>query len=122
MPGAFWRSAPWPGTVPRGWHGHYRPGGALISLDREPFDLVFLDADKSGYVEYLELSLQLSHPGTVILADNVIRHGRVMEPQPPDTADAGARAYNYAIARHPRLESLVLPSFAAASTGWPFPS
>ena len=81
----------------------------LIRGGAEPFDLVFLDADKSGYVEYLELSLQLSHPGTVILADNVIRHGRVMEPEPPDAADAGARAYNYAIAQHPLLESLVLP-------------
>ena len=45
----------------------------------------------------------------MILADNVIRHGRVMEPEPPDAADAGARAYNYAIAQHPLLESLVLP-------------
>jgi caffeoyl-CoA O-methyltransferase len=81
----------------------------LIRAGAEPFDLVFLDADKSGYVEYLELALQLSHAGTVILADNVIRHGRVMEEAPADTADAGARAYNQAIAQHPRLESLVLP-------------
>jgi predicted O-methyltransferase YrrM len=81
----------------------------LIRAGAEPFDLVFLDADKSGYVEYLDLALQLSHPGTVILADNVIRHGRVMDPEPPDAADAGARAYNQAIAQHPRLESLVLP-------------
>jgi predicted O-methyltransferase YrrM len=81
----------------------------LIRRGAEPFDLVFVDADKSGYVEYLELALQLSHPGTVILADNVIRHGCVMETEPPDAADAGARAYNQAIAQHARLESLVLP-------------
>jgi predicted O-methyltransferase YrrM len=81
----------------------------LIRGGAEPFDLVFLDADKAGYVEYLDLALQLSHPGTVILADNVIRHGSVMETEPPDAADAGARAYNQAIAQHPRLESLVLP-------------
>jgi predicted O-methyltransferase YrrM len=81
----------------------------LIRAAAPPFDLVFLDADKTGYVEYLELALQLSRPGTVILADNVIRSGRVMAPDPPDPFDRGARAYNFAIANHPRLESLVLP-------------
>jgi predicted O-methyltransferase YrrM len=81
----------------------------LIRDAAPPFDLVFLDADKTGYVEYLELALQLSRPGTVILADNVIRGGRVMASDPPDSFDRGARAYNFAIANHPRLESLVLP-------------
>jgi caffeoyl-CoA O-methyltransferase len=81
----------------------------LIRLSSEPFDLIFIDADKAGYVEYLELSLQLSRPGTVILADNVIRQGLVLDENPPDAADRGARAYNDAIARHPRLDSLVLP-------------
>jgi predicted O-methyltransferase YrrM len=92
-----------------------RVGNAADSLREmvrghgETFDLIFIDADKAGYVEYLDLALEVSHAGTVILADNVIRHGRVMDPHPPDPADAGARAYNEAIARHPRLESLVLP-------------
>lgn len=81
----------------------------LIHAGAEPFDVIFIDADKAGYVEYLDLSLQLSRPGTIILADNVIRNGLVMAENPPDTADRGARAYNEAIARHPRLESLVLP-------------
>ena len=71
--------------------------------------MIFIDADKAGYVVYLDLSLQLSRPGTIILADNVIRHGLVLNENPPDAADHGARAYNDAIARHPRLESLVLP-------------
>jgi predicted O-methyltransferase YrrM len=81
----------------------------LIRLGVEPFDAIFIDADKAGYVEYLDLSLQLSRPGTIILADNVIRHGLVMDEDPPDAADRGARDYNEAIARHPRLESLILP-------------
>ncbi len=81
----------------------------LIRSGAEPFDLIFIDADKAGYVEYLELSLELSRAGTLILADNVIRHGLVMDHDPPDAADRGARDYNEAIARHPRLESLVLP-------------
>jgi caffeoyl-CoA O-methyltransferase len=81
----------------------------LIRRGTEPFDLIFIDADKTGYVEYLELALQLSRSGTVVLADNVIRNGNVIERDPPDVADRGARAYNLAIAGHPRLESVILP-------------
>lgn len=81
----------------------------LIRAGTAPFDLIFLDANKSGYVEYLELAMQLSRRGTLILADNVIRHGLVLEPAPVDANDAGAKAYNEAIAHHPRLESLILP-------------
>lgn len=81
----------------------------LIGAGGEPFDVIFIDADKAGYVEYLELAVQLSRPGTLILADNVIRHGLVLAANPPDAADRGARRYNEAIASHPRLESLVLP-------------
>lgn len=81
----------------------------LVRDGVEPFDLIFIDADKPGYVEYLDLSLQLSRPGTVILADNVIRHGVVLDENAPEAIDQGARAYNEAIARHQRLESLILP-------------
>ncbi len=55
----------------------------LIRAATAPFDLIFLDADKSGYVEYLNLALELSRPGTLILADNVIRHGLVLDSHPP---------------------------------------
>lgn len=82
----------------------------LIRAGTEPFGLIFIDADKASYVEYLNLSLELSRPGTVILADNVIRHGLVLDENASDATDLGARAYNQAIARHPRLESLVLPT------------
>jgi len=81
----------------------------LIRSDAAPFDLIFIDANKSGYVEYLELALELSRPGTLILADNVIRHGQVLDDNPADPNDAGVKAYNERIARHPRLESLILP-------------
>jgi len=81
----------------------------LIRSGAAPFDLIFIDADKAGYVEYLNYALELSHPGTLILADNVIRHGAVIESSPADANDRGAKAYNEAIARHPRLESLILP-------------
>jgi predicted O-methyltransferase YrrM len=82
---------------------------SMIASGEPPFDVVFIDADKMGYVEYLTLALQLSHPGTVILADNLIRNGLVLEQHPSDQNAQGARAFNAALASHPRLESLVVP-------------
>lgn len=84
---------------------------AMIESREAPFDLIFVDADKSGYVKYLELSLQLARKGTVILADNIIRNGAVMNAIPEDPNDKGAREYNAAVAAHPQLESLALPMF-----------
>jgi predicted O-methyltransferase YrrM len=81
----------------------------MIDQHETPFDLIFIDADKAGYVEYLDLSLQLARPGTVILADNLIRNGRVMDERPPDDSSRGAQAYNRALAANQRLESIILP-------------
>jgi predicted O-methyltransferase YrrM len=89
----------------------------LIREGAAPFDVIFIDADKAGYVEYLNLCLQLSRPGTLILADNVIRNGIVMEESPSDIHDRGAKAYNEAVARDPRLESVVLPIVRARIDG-----
>ena len=82
---------------------------ALIDQHEAPFDLIFIDADKAGYVEYLDLALQLAHVGTVILADNLIRNGRVFDEQPRDESARGAKAYNESIAARPELESIILP-------------
>jgi predicted O-methyltransferase YrrM len=82
---------------------------AMAEGGEAPFDLVFIDADKPSYSAYLELALPLSRPGTVILADNVIRHGAVLDDRSVDENAIGARRYNRAIAEHPRLESIVLP-------------
>jgi caffeoyl-CoA O-methyltransferase len=92
-----------------------RVGDAVASLRQmiesreEPFDVVFIDADKPRYVEYLDLSLQLCRSGSIILGDNLIREGLVLDPATTDESARGARAFNQAIASHPRLESLVLP-------------
>ena len=81
----------------------------MIDRHEAPFDLIFIDADKASYVAYLDLALQLSHAGTVILADNLIRHGRVMAEQPADEAARGAKAFNDALAANQRLDSIILP-------------
>ena len=51
----------------------------LVADGVEPFDMIFLDADKKSYPAYLNLSLQLSRPGTLIVGDNVIRGGRIAD-------------------------------------------
>ena len=84
---------------------------AMLEASEPPFDFIFLDADKTGYVKYLELTLQLSRPGTVIIADNIIRNGAVLDDSPTEDYDRGSKAYNAAVAAHPRLESIALPMF-----------
>ena len=81
----------------------------MIAAKEGTFDLVFIDADKVSYTEYLELSLKLSRVGTVILADNLIRNGRVMEETPLDEPARAVRLFNVALAAHPRLDSIILP-------------
>jgi caffeoyl-CoA O-methyltransferase len=81
----------------------------MIVQGEAAFDLIFIDADKSGYVEYLDLALRLSRAGTVILADNLIRNGRVLDRQPGDESARGAKAYNDALATNLRLEPIILP-------------
>jgi predicted O-methyltransferase YrrM len=52
---------------------------SMIAADTEPFDLVFIDADKERSLEYFEAALALSHPGTLIIVDNVVRNGAVVD-------------------------------------------
>ena len=79
----------------------------LVENDEGPFDVVFIDADKEGYPEYLEWALRLSRPGSLILGDNTIRGGSILDPQ-----DGSARAtqeFNERMARDPRLSAILLP-------------
>ncbi len=91
-----------------------RVGPALETLpglaDEAPFDLVFIDADKANYPRYLEWALEYSHPGTVILGDNVEMGGRLLDPERQGNPDIqGMRGFLEMLSSHPRLESTVLP-------------
>lgn len=96
-----------------------REGPALDSLrvlaanGVAPFDLIFIDADKSGYPEYLEWSLKLSRPGTAIVADNVVRDGEVIEPDSPDPNIRGVRRFTELVAAEPHLSATVLQTVAS---------
>lgn len=91
-----------------------RIGPALESLAQlhaehaEPFDLIFLDADKRSYPDYLTAALKLSRPGTLILADNVIRDGEVIDPASPDPDVHGVRRFLQMLGEDPRLSSTAL--------------
>jgi len=80
---------------------------SMVENDDEPFDLVFIDADKEGYPEYLDWSLRLSRSGTLILADNTVRGGSVLDPQ--DGSARATREFNERVARAPGLSGIVLP-------------
>jgi predicted O-methyltransferase YrrM len=83
----------------------------LASADAErrgPFDLIFIDADKQGYPEYLTWALKLSRPGTVIVADNVARQGKVIDAKTKDPLIQGVRRFAEMVAAEPRLCATVL--------------
>jgi predicted O-methyltransferase YrrM len=82
----------------------------------EPFDLIFLDADKKSYPEYLRLSLQLSRPGTLIVGDNVIRRGRIADLASTDPDVIGLHEFFRLLATDPRLDSTAVQT--VGSKGW----
>jgi len=91
-----------------------RVGPALASLPvlkaegDGPFDLIFIDADKENNPQYLEWALKLSRPGTVIVVDNVARHGTVIEAKSAAPDIRGTRRCLEMMAAHPRLSAVAL--------------
>lgn len=85
-------------------------GIALDTLERlrGPYDLAFLDADKSAYAAYYERVLPLMRPGGLIVADNVLRHGRVLETNAADPSVTGMQAFNDRAASDSRVETVML--------------
>jgi caffeoyl-CoA O-methyltransferase len=81
---------------------------ALQARGERPFDVVFIDADKENYVAYLEWALRLARPGSLIVADNVIREGRVLAPESGDSFAQSVRAFNAALAAERRVEAIIL--------------
>jgi len=86
---------------------------SLAALARESasatgFDLIFIDADKQSYPQYLAWSLKLARIGTVIVADNVVRQGKVLDPKSRDANVQGVRRFTEMLASESRLSSTVL--------------
>jgi predicted O-methyltransferase YrrM len=88
---------------------------ALAAEAPEPFDLVFVDADKAPYAQYLDWAVRLTRSGGLVVADNVVRQGRVLDPG-QDADVRGVRAFLEAMAADPRLDGTVLQTVGAK--GW----
>jgi predicted O-methyltransferase YrrM len=96
-----------------------RIGAALDTLRNlhqsgsAPFDLIFIDADKERMPEYLDWSLKLSRPGTVIIADNVVRDGKVLNAKTRDPHVRGVQRFLELVAANPRLSATAMPTVGA---------
>jgi predicted O-methyltransferase YrrM len=80
----------------------------LAAEGSSPFDLIFIDADKQSIPHYLEWSLKLSHPGTLIIVDNVIRDGALIDAKSEDPNVIGARRMHEMLAANPRLSATTI--------------
>jgi predicted O-methyltransferase YrrM len=85
----------------------------LLAEGRGPFDMVFIDADKQGYADYLGWAHQLSRVGSLIVADNVIRGGSVLDPSSEDGASQGIRRFYRALATTPGLSATAIQTVGA---------
>lgn len=80
----------------------------FIDVDAEKFDVIFLDADKQSYPRYLRLALELSHQGTLIIADNVVRKGEVANSGCTDESVIGIRNFLDELARQGRVRTTAI--------------
>lgn len=87
----------------------------LEAGDRGPFDVIFIDADKPPLADYFAWALRLSRPGTLIIADNVIRAGKVLDPEHADASVQGVRRFNEALARNTAVTSTILQTVGRKS-------
>ena len=96
-----------------------RTGAALDTLpalEREgagPFDLVFIDADKANNPHYIEWAVRLGRPGTLIIVDNVVREGAILEATSTDGAVRGTRRAYQLVGAHPRLAATAIQTVGA---------
>lgn len=93
-------------------------GPALDTLPRLSgrFDLVFIDADKENNTAYVEHAIRLGRPGTVIVVDNAVRAGRILEPADDDHQARAVREMLEFVGGHPRLEAAAIQTLGAK--GW----
>jgi caffeoyl-CoA O-methyltransferase len=80
----------------------------LVEEKAGPFDVIFIDADKEPYAEYFEWALKLSRSGTLIIADNVIRDGQVLNPDVEDSKVKGVQRFNKALAANKKVTATIL--------------
>ncbi len=85
------------------------PAAETLAGIEGPVDLCFIDADKTGYATYWDLLVPRVRPGGVLLVDNVLWHGKVLDPAESDTDTVAIRAFNEKVAADDRVEVVLLP-------------
>ena len=85
----------------------------LPTLSGDPFDLVFIDADKENYPAYLQWAVRLARAGSVIVVDNVIRDGEILDPEPDDPRVRATRQTLQLMGEHPALDTAVIQTVGA---------
>jgi predicted O-methyltransferase YrrM len=96
-----------------------RLGKALDTLpqvaaeSRGPFDLIFIDADKTSIPAYFDWALKLSRPGTLVIVDNIVRDGKVIDAASADPNIQGVRRFNEQLAAEPRVSATEIQTVGA---------
>jgi len=80
----------------------------MIADNAEPFDMIFIDADKPPYTEYFDYALQLSRPGTIIICDNVIRDGKILDNYSTDEKVQGVQRLNNMLSNNKKVTATIL--------------
>ncbi|MDW9380415.1 O-methyltransferase [Chryseobacterium sp. JV558] len=80
----------------------------MIKEKNEKFDMIFIDADKPPYTEYFKYALQLSRPGTIIILDNVIREGKVLDDNSQDEKVQGVQRLNKLLSNNENITATIL--------------
>ena len=80
----------------------------LAEENAGPFDMIFIDADKPPYAEYFQWALKLSRPGTLIIADNVIRDGKVLDADTSDEMVKGAQRFNKLLSENAAVNAVIM--------------
>ncbi len=78
-----------------------------------PFDMIFIDADKPPYLQYFEWAIELSRPGTLIVADNVIREGKVLDPKTEDPMVIGVQRLNQSLLNNTKVTASIIQTVGA---------
>jgi caffeoyl-CoA O-methyltransferase len=85
-----------------------------LKADNEgPFDMIFIDADKPPYAEYLQWAIKLSRKGTLIVVDNVIREAKVLDPNATDEMVMGAQRFNKALSETEGVTATIIQTVGA---------
>lgn len=80
----------------------------ILHAEGRRFDFIFIDADKQNYPAYLEWSLKLATPGAMLIADNVVREGEIIDAASADDRVQGVRRFNQMLASDPRVNATAI--------------